>query len=72
MTRGEAGKNSERKDHRMNQATDDLDNQATNDLDNTAAETFSDEVSDDALEAAAGTWSGGVHTTCSFFSAPCC
>jgi hypothetical protein len=56
----------------MNQATDDLDNQTTDDLDRTAAETLSYEVSDEALEAAAGTWSGGVHTTCSFFSAPCC
>jgi len=30
------------------------------------------EVSDEVLEAAAGTGLGGVHTTCSFVSAPCC
>jgi len=52
--------------------------QTTDDLDRTDAETLSYEVfdsyevSDEALEAAAGTWSGGVGTTCSFLSAPCC
>jgi hypothetical protein len=43
----------------------------TNALDQTDEETLTYEVSDDALEAAAG-WFGGVYTGCSFQSAPCC
>jgi hypothetical protein len=31
-----------------------------------------DEVSDEVLEAAAGMGVGGIHSTCSFVSAPCC
>jgi len=31
-----------------------------------------DEVSDEVLEHAAGMGVGGIHTTCSFVSAPCC
>ena len=31
-----------------------------------------DEVSDEVLESAAGVGVGGIHSTCSFVSAPCC
>jgi hypothetical protein len=44
----------------------------TNDLDQTDEETLTNEVSDDALEAAAGGGFGGAYTGCSFQSAPCC